>query len=252
MERVKTLWGYKNKNWRDIPILESAEELVLLDEKISHPYYALEMGMSKNYSIYLRETVVRKLEIARSILKRDGYDLKVYDGWRSMELQENLFWYYMKEFLLPKYSQIFPKFVSSKTPQAIKMVFDTLSKDLQENLKEANKTYVSWPTPNPKCPSPHSTGGAVDVWLYQNGLPVNLGVPFDWMDENAGAFYHLKIKRNKFPGDASVCRNRNTLLYAMIKAGFSCYGPEIWHFNYGNQMHSLVTGEDAVYSYIEP
>jgi len=38
----------------------------------------------------------------------------------------------------------------------------------------------------------------------------------------------------------------------MTKAGFSCYGPEIWHFNHGNQMDSLVKGGMAAYSYIEP
>ena len=101
---------------------------------------------------------------------------------------------------------------------------------------------MSWSSISPKSPSPRATGGAVDVWLYKNEEPVNLGVSFDWMNEESGTFYHLKMKRRKFLNDKAVCLHRNILIYAMVKAGFSCYGPELWHFNYGNQMHSLVVG----------
>ena len=73
------------------------------------------------------------------------------------------------------------------------------------------------------------------------------------MEVDAGAFYHLKRKRKPFLGnDRAISARREVLLYAMIKAGFTCYGPEIWHFNYGNQMDALVRGGPARYSYIEP
>jgi D-alanyl-D-alanine dipeptidase len=120
-------------------------------------------------------------------------------------------------------------------------------------MREANRTFVSWPSKDPTCPSPHATGGAVDVWLVEEGSTANLGVPFDWMEEDAGTFYHLKRRRSRFSGnDSKVCRNRSKLILAMANAGFSCYGPEIWHFNYGNQMDALVKGGAACYSYIEP
>ena len=73
------------------------------------------------------------------------------------------------------------------------------------------------------------------------------------MEENAGAFYHLKFLRKRFHGnDKRICANRKILLLAMVKSGFTCYGPEIWHFNYGNQMDALVKGGHACYSYVEP
>jgi len=73
------------------------------------------------------------------------------------------------------------------------------------------------------------------------------------MEDDAGAFYHLKLRRKRFHGnDQEISRSRNILLYAMTQAGFSCYGPEIWHFNYGNQMHALVAGGCACYGYFEP
>lgn len=249
--RVKTLIAYK-KSWRQIPIKENKEPLVLVPEDVTHPFYAIDMKMTSNKCVYLRKSVLDKFLLARKMLMNVGYDLKIYDGWRPNRLQESLFWYYMKEFIIPKFPQIKKCFDQAVSPQNIKEVFYQLPLNVQETLREANKTYVSWPSVSLESPSPHTTGGAIDVWLYKNEKPATLGIPFDWMEESSGAFYHLKIKRKKFLGDKQVCLNRNMLIYAMVKSGFSCYGPEIWHFNYGNQMHSLVTGEKAIYSYVEP
>ena len=138
--------------------------------------------MATDKKMYLREDVLNKVLIAQSCLKNYGLDLIVYDGWRSIELQENLFWYY---------------------------------------------------------------------WIYENGTVSDLGVSFDCMKKNAGAFYHLNFFRKKFEtNDQKVCINRSKLLIAMVNAGFSCYGPEFWHYNCGNQMDALVRGGIARYSYI--
>lgn len=249
--RFKTLLAYQ-KSWRGIPIKENGEPLVAVPEELSNAFYTLDMRIASDPIILLRRSVFERFLRARYILSGFGYDLIVYDGWRSMELQENLFWFYMKEFLIPKYPQVAKLFASVQNPSQIKDVFATLSETFQTTLKEQNRTYVSWPSSNCASPSPHATGGAIDVWLYRDEKPVSLGVPFDWMEVSAGAFYHLKLRREKFNGDRVVARNRNLLIYAMTKVGFSCYGPEIWDYNYGNQMHALVTGGTACYSYIEP
>jgi D-alanyl-D-alanine dipeptidase len=135
----------------------------------------------------------------------------------------------------------------------VKAHFENFPPELRATMIGSNRTYVSLPSKDVLCPSPHSTGCSVDVWLFKDGKAENLGVPFDWMEKNAGAFYHLKIRRNRFPGnDRLICQNRKLLLLAMIKASLTCYGPEIWHLNYGNQMDALVKGDHAIYSYIEP
>jgi D-alanine-D-alanine ligase len=127
--------------------------------------------------------------------------------------------------------------------EQVRALFEELSPDVQASLREANRTYVSWPSSDPQQPSPHATGGSIDVWLYEDGQPVNLGVPFDWMEENAGAFYHMRLRRERFAGpDRRICERRERLILAMVRAGFTCYGPEIWHFNFGNQMDALVRG----------
>jgi D-alanyl-D-alanine dipeptidase len=250
--RVRTLLAYRGKSWRNLPIKESNESLVVVPAEMCHSFYCLEMKLTDDPVIFLRKSTLDMYLDARRIVLSLGYDILVYDGWRSLVLQENLFWYYLKKFTVARFN-VQEKFANAESPQEIEDLFNQLPESLRMSMKEANRTYVSWPSSNPLSPSPHSTGGSIDVWLYRNGQPLNLGVPFDWMDDEAGAFYHLKTGRKKFFGnDGVVCSNRNILLYAMSKAGFSCYGPEIWHFNYGNQMDALVKGNVARYSYIEP
>ncbi len=159
----------------------------------------------------------------------------------------------MKLFTTKQFGR-FEEFSTFESCHEIKRHFESLPPETQATMIGANKTYVSLPSEDPLRPSPHATGGAVDVWLYDlSGQAVNLGVPFDWMQDEAGAFYHLKLRRNRFCGnDMAISKFRTLLLLAMSKAGFTCYGPEIWHFNYGNQMDALVKGGVAQYSYIEP
>jgi D-alanyl-D-alanine dipeptidase len=246
------LKAYRSGDWKKIPIKENGQSLVKVPGEISFPFYSRIMKIVKDEGLYLREEVLDKVFNARKLLQSQGFEMMVYDGWRSIELQENLFWYYMSAFTVDKFG-LRDNFNQSNSPKEVKIVFDNLSPELQAMMIETNRTYVSWPSKDMLSPSPHTTGGAVDVWMLKDGLSVNLGVPFDWMEDNAGAFYHLKYRRKRFLGnDRNVCKNREVLLLAMTKAGFSCYGPEIWHFNYGNQMDALVRGCHAQFSYIEP
>lgn len=250
--RVQTLSAYRNGDWRKILIDECGSRLIKVPEEMTFPFYARILKATEDERLFLREEVLEKVLLARKYLQNTGFDLKVYDGWRSLTLQENLFWVYLRLFTADRFgmSQAFHNFENASD---IKSFFHTLSPEIQSAMMEANRTYVSWPTRDLMHPSPHSTGGSVDVWLFKDGEASSLGVSFDWMEEDAGAFYHLKWKRKKFPGnDNRVCRNREMLLLAMLKSGFSCYGPEIWHFNFGNQMDALVKGGKAIYSYIEP
>ena len=252
MLRYKTLHAYRSGDWRKIQIRENKDPLIEVPSEIVYPYYSREMRLVTHEGIYLRREVLERVLNARRSLQSKGFDLKVYDGWRSIELQENLFWYYLRAFTAAKFGQK-EAFESLQSFDAIRDHFSSLHPDLQVTMKEANRTYVSWPSRDLAAPSPHATGGSVDVWLFKEGDAANLGVPFDWMEKDAGAFYHLKKRRNRFRGnDRQICRHRVRLLLAMTGAGFSCYGPEIWHFNYGNQMDALVKGGFAVYSYIEP
>lgn len=251
--RFITLYSYKRRDWKEIEINECGQKLVPVPKELSYPFYFNVMKLSEDNIIYLREEVLEKVLVAREALNRIGLDIMVYDGWRSMQLQENLFWYYMNLFTFKRFMEA-DFFAGLDKIEDIKRFFGELSSDMQSKIMKANRTYVSWPSKDPLCPSPHATGGAVDVWLFARyGTPLDLGVPFDWMEDDAGAFYHLKLRRKPFSSnDKKVCKNRKELLIAMSNAGFSCYGPEIWHFNFGNQMDALVKRGVAKYSYVEP
>lgn len=248
--RYQTLRAYRNGDWRTRPIQDNGEKLVKVPKEISLPYYHQEMNLIPDPTLYLREGVLDRVLKAHNDLIWLGLEIMVYDGWRSVELQENLFWFYMKAFTAERF-HLKDAFHNLEGP-AIKQFFESLPSDKQTVMIDTNRTYVSWPSKDPQKPSPHATGGAVDVWLHKDGKPVNLGVPFDWMEESAGTFYHLKWRRKRFSGDKTVCKNREYLILAMTNAGFSCYGPEFWHFNFGNQMDALVKKNTACYSYIEP
>lgn len=244
--------AYAKRSWKEVPIIASKEPLISLPSAISSPYYSKVMNLGGGNTIYLRESVLTSLNEARDKLLSLGYDLQVYDGWRSVELQEELFWFYMKKFTIELFPEIKHLFEKAIRISQIKNCFYELPIMKQKLVKKANCEYVSWPSKDPMVPSPHSTGGAVDVWLYKDGKALDFGVPFDWMEDSAGAFYHLKKNRKRFPNDSEVCRNRTLLTLSMESVGFSCYPSEFWHFNLGNQMDGLVKNTDALYSYIEP
>ncbi|MCB9802783.1 hypothetical protein H6761_02055 [Candidatus Nomurabacteria bacterium] len=250
--RFQTLFSYKFGDWRKVRIIENNDLLVEIPSEMRYSYYCHSMHLTTDHRIFIRSSVLDRFLKARSILLDQGFDLIVYDGWRSYELQEKLFWYYMREFTADKFN-LSAGFSGLVDCDDVRNYFFTLPKNVQSAMFDVNRAYVSWPSKDSMVPSPHATGGSIDVWPFRDGVAVDLGVPFDWMKEDAGTFYHLKARRKAFSdNDAMVIKNRSCLILAMVKAGFSCYGPEIWHFNYGNQMDGLVKHCDAFYSYTEP
>lgn len=203
-------------------------------------------------TVWLRKEVILRLGIARTELAKLGFQLVVYDGWRPIEVQRNLFWIYLAQYTAPQYSTA-SSLRQLRDPVEIESRFSQLDDNLQEELKRATLPYVSWPSSDPTKPSPHATGGVVDVWLWRNDKPADLGVHYDEMTAAAATFhYHLLCQQPVSHHEQRVSRDRYHLIVDMAKVGFSCYPPEIWHFNYGNQMHPLVEGGKAKYSYTEP
>ena len=88
---------------------------------------------------------------------------------------------------------------------------------------------------------PHTTGGAVDLTLTWQGAALGLGTDYDAFGEAArlGAFEDGR--------DSVVRRLRRLLAGVMAAVGTVCYGPEWWHWSFGDDVWAAAVGETAVY-----
>jgi D-alanyl-D-alanine dipeptidase len=205
------------ENWREIPIIECRERLVSVSGR--HPrlsavpqYFRWRIEGALNDCL-VRETVCAKLiEIAERL--PGDLRLVVWDGWRSKEVQTRLF-----EAYRPR--------VVAENPQ-----LDAAEIDRRTSI------FVSLPSSTPNAPSPHNTGGAVDLTLADAGeesLP--MGTAFDDFSPMANTAYfdELALQKPLSEKETRCSANRRILCEAMSSLGFVNYPNEWWHFDYGNQ-----------------
>ncbi len=100
--------------------------------------------------------------------------------------------------------------------------------------------FVSPPSPDPRTPPPHATGGTVDLTLTFDGAPLALGTDFD---EFTLAAFTAALEEQ--PGGA---RDLRRVLYRTMAAqGFVVLAREWWHFEYGTRLWGAVKGRPALY-----
>jgi len=142
--------------WKEIPVQPSSEPLVPLglssnyniftssiyfSEHDNSPYLPTQLSGSL-ITIFVRQGVAERLIRAEEMLPK-GYHLVVFDGWRPLEVQKSLYDEYY---------------------QSLKTKFPNWSED---ELAQETQKYVSLPSNNPARPSPHNTGGAIDLAIMQ-------------------------------------------------------------------------------------
>lgn len=213
----------KVDGWKNIEIRECGEKLVPINGQfassilVDAQYYKQNIPHASE-TMFTREGVLKQLLVAASYLPK-GYKLLIWDAWRPLEVQKAIFDSYVKK-LKEK----------NNVPN--------------ENLIELAQKYVSLPSQDTKKPSPHYTGGAIDLTICdQNGNQLKMGTHFDHFGpESAMCFYE-----NSRPH--SICaQNRRLLYHVMTKAGFSSYDEEWWHFDFGNQFDAAKKKEQfAIY-----
>jgi zinc D-Ala-D-Ala dipeptidase len=118
--------------------------------------------------------------------------------------------------------------------------------DIDQAKIEAAK-YVS----NPAVYSPHTTGGALDVHLFDllTGHYLNMG---NWSEPTASAsFDYPELTQEQ-------TANRELLKKAMESAGFVNYPYEWWHWSYGDKYWAYILGQrtntsvTAIYGPVDP
>ena len=171
-------------------------------------------GSSQN--IYVRKSVFQKLIQVQHSLPA-GYKLLIYDGYRDITVQEAL-WAHYRAIIAAKHKSM---------------------PDIE--IDRLTGFCVTKPSHDIKRPSLHNTGGAVDLTLTYNGIPINMGTEFDDFHERAWTNYHEihPVER--------ITENRRLLYHAMINHGFTNLPSEWWHYDYGDEKWALLNNTQPFY-----
>jgi D-alanyl-D-alanine dipeptidase len=209
-------------DWRNVPIEPCDEPLIAIgrgsvyDDLVTSAVYAGEHLHSPYRDdnvidaahpvVYVRESVAERLRYAQSLLL-EGLRLIVFDGYRSIAVQQALYDQFLSElrFLRPEWDET--------------------------QLREETERYVSLPSTESSRPSPHSTGGAVDVAIILDNCMIEFGTPFDHGSERSALSYFEHDGHITSQADEHARDNRRLLYNIMHEAGFEGFEHEWWHYN---------------------
>jgi D-alanyl-D-alanine dipeptidase len=108
-----------------------------------------------------------------------------------------------------------------------------------------SRRFVAYPEILPNRPTPHSTGGAVDVTLFDiaTGGVLDMGSGFDEPVDASVCDYYERHPHSVYT------ERRRLLFHVMSQSGFANYPGEWWHFEYGTLRWAAATGEpSAIYN----
>lgn len=226
---VKTIAVEKNFDWpviNKIPIYENHEPLEIMTdtEKLKHQpvYFLAGIKGSIEYCL-MRKSVFEKLVIASQLLP-PHLGLLVLDGWRSTETQQAL---------------------QEETQARIAAQYTDLSPEEQRRLLQQ---FVAPAPVGDNQVSPHLTGGAVDVTLFDiaSGHTLFMGTEFDEVSELSYTAALETASEKNMPATLY----RRLLYQAMTQAGFTNLPTEWWHYDYGNSLWAFYKNQSVVYGAI--
>lgn len=208
--------------WQGVPLHDNSELLVVIgrgsdyDDIVTSAVYAGEHLHSPyrddnvidvaDAILYVRHSVADRLRTAQSLLPA-GMKLIVFDGYRSVDVQRALFDQFLDE---------------------LRMIKPAWS---EAQLVEETEHYVALPSTDVSCPSPHSTGGAVDVAIIRDNHMIEFGTPFDHGSERSALRYFERETHVQNEADELAREHRRLLYHVMHEAGFEGYEHEWWHYN---------------------
>jgi len=206
-----------------IPAVENGDPMFdLCEQKIIAFGPSPEIPNNTDYT-KMRKTVYEKLLQAQSLLPQ-GLRLCLYEGYRSLTLQNMLF--------TNRYNQIkahCPNWSEQQVfEETTKLVSPVINIDGTKNIP------------------PHSTGGAIDVYLINDqGEPVEMGIhPSRWTEDMDGSL-SLTFSE-KISNEAK--HNRSIMNNVLESVEFVNYPTEYWHWSYGDRYWAYHIGHPhAIY-----
>lgn len=240
-ELVIPIEGTSIRGWQGVEIKEPEKPEPLVDlarEERLKPYLVLspqyyQQGIEGSIErMWVRKGVAATLYRA-ALLLPEGCKFKIWDAWRPLAVQQALF----------------DKWIDSlrkKRPE--------LS---EEVLREEAQKYVSLPSADPSKPSPHNTGGAIDLTIIgPDGKELDMGTEFDYFGAEAKiTFFEEKLRDSEVTlseRELQILKNRRLLYSVMTTAGFTNYPEEWWHFDLWNQFWGKIKGKVAIYGKVTP
>lgn len=175
----------------------------------------------------LRKTVYTRLTQAQQLLPK-GLQFCLYEGYRSLDLQEMLF-----DTRYKRVKKQHPEWSKDEVfEETTKLVSPVINADGSKNIP------------------PHSTGAAIDVYLIDDkGEAVDMGIhPKDWMQDDDGS---LSLTASTDISDEAK-KYRRIMSHALESVGFTNYPTEYWHWSYGDRYWAFSKGMPyAIYSTYE-
>ncbi len=206
-----------------IPIHENNESLIDLANQKEIAYGPAPLVPDNKDYTKMRKTVYEKLLKAQSTLP-DGLKFCLYEGARSLELQQNIF---------QERYDILRKADPKKTHEEIftestKFVSPVINIDGSKNVP------------------PHSTGAAIDVYLIdKTGKMVDMGIHLDDTYKDITGEY---CQTNSTVISEQAKNYRKMMGKALQDVGFVNYPTEYWHWSYGDRYWAYQTKQKfAVY-----
>lgn len=180
-------------------------------------------------SVFVRTSVIDKLIHVNGLLAPYGVELFLWDGYRRIATQRELWAFFMLEA---------GKQLGDVSHDEKVLFASTFASD-PSRFNSSDPT--TWPI--------HSTGGAIDLTLKRKNAPELLymgGIYDDPSDVSFTCFYERKLQQavsgseRMTASDAAALRNRRLLYHSMRAADFTNYASEWWHFDWGTQMWALL------------
>lgn len=190
------------------------------------PYYISVPGSIP--TLMVRTGIAKQLQQANRYLNRFNLELFIHDGYRPVAVQR-----YFYETWMPKYlKEKDPTLTGSKLTEEVEKYWSR-----PPSLDEVQKS-----------PSPHLTGGAVDLTLAfkQSKTIIEMGGLFDDPNPVSHRDYYEKIPLESV-SDVEAQAWRRVLHWTMTEHGFVGHPFEWWHFSIGDQLWARLTGAPEAY-----
>lgn len=185
------------------------------------PYYGAIPGAID--ALIVRQGVAERLARANERLNAVDLELFLFDGWRPQAVQA-----YFHDVWLPAELRRRKPGIGAA------------------DLLAEVETYWSAPTTDPASPSPHATGGAVDLTIrWRGGEQLWMGSLFDDASPLAHTARFETTAGDFSFSDEEARANRRLLYWLLREVGFAANPTEWWHHSHGDQMWAMLTGAPA-------